>query len=89
MSYPATTGVVQRKLTDQPSEDVIFAVSEISGVDPLDFDQRLHDVIDPDALDDLTDWSGDVEVSVSFTFESCTVAIDGDGITVEARQGFD
>lgn len=89
MSSPATKGVVQQQLTGQPSEEVVLAVSKISNVDPLDFEECLHDVVDPDALDSLTEWSGDAEVGVSFTFESYTVTIEGDQLVVEDRQALD
>ena len=89
MSSPATKGVVQTQLTGQPSEDVILAVSELSNVDPLDFEECLHDVVDPDALDALTEWSSDAPVGVSFTFESYAVTIEGDRLVVEDRQTFD
>lgn len=61
-------------------------MSEISDVDPLDFEECLHDVVDPDALDSLTEWSGEAQVGVSFTFESYTVTIEGDRLVVEDRQ---
>ncbi len=63
-----------------------MAVSEISDVDPLDFEQCLHDVVDPDALDSLADWNDDAQVGVSFSFESYTVTIEGDQLVVEDRQ---
>lgn len=89
MSSPAEQGIIQQQLTGRPSEDVILAVSEISDVDPLDFEQRLHDVVDPDALDSLTDWSEDMQVGISFTFESYTVTIEGDQLVVEDRQAIE
>ena len=89
MSFPAPHGIVQRQLSGKPSEDVILAVSEISDVDPLDFEQRLHDVVDPDALDSLTEWNGAAQVGVSFTFESYTVTIEGDQLVVEDRQAIE
>ena len=85
MSSPATRGIIQQRLSGNPSEAVILAVSEISDVDPLDFEERLHDVVDPDALDALTEWSSDSRVGVSFTFESYTVTIEGDQLVVEDR----
>lgn len=89
MSSHATRGIIQRQLTGRPSEEVILAVSDLSDVDPLDFEQRLHDVVDPDALDKLTDWSGETQVGVSFTFESYTVTIEGDRLVVEDRQAIE
>ena len=89
MSSSVQSGILQRQLTGQPSEEVVLAVSEISDVDPLDFEQRLHDVVDPDALDDLAEWSDDVDVGVSFSFESYTVTIEGDQLVVDDRQAFE
>jgi|GEM_PF-2730281 len=86
MSSPATHGFVQQQLSNQPSEDVVMAVSRLSDVDPLDFEQCLHDVVDPDALDSLTEWGDDADVGVSFTFESYAVTVEGDQIVVEDRQ---
>lgn len=86
MSSPVTHGFVQQQLSNQPSEDVILAVSKLSDVDPLDFEQCLHDVVDPDALDRLADWGGDADVGVSFTFESYAVTVEGDQLVVEDRQ---
>ena len=85
MSSTSQQGIVQRQLSGRPSEEVICAVARISDVDPLDFEQCLNDVIDPDALDNLTDWSADTQVGISFTFESYTVTIDGDQLVVEDR----
>jgi hypothetical protein len=89
MTTPPSQGLVQRRLTGNPSEAVILAVSEISDVDPLEFEECLHDVVDPDALDKLTDWSADSRVGVSFTFESYTVTIEGDRLVVEDRQAIE
>lgn len=89
MSSPEARGIIQQQLTGQPSEQVILAVSEISDVDPLDFEECLHDVVDPDALDKLTDWSADAQVGVSFTFESYTVTIEGDRLVVEDREAYE
>lgn len=86
MSSPSPQGIIQQQLSGKPSEEVILAVSEISDVDPLDFEECLHDVVDPDALDSLTEWSGEAQVGVSFTFESYTVTIEGDRLVVEDRQ---
>ena len=89
MSTRAPQGIIQKQLSGQPSEEVILAVSEISDVDPLDFEQCLHDVVDPDALDKLSDWSAEAQVGVSFTFESYTVTIEGDRLVVEDRQAIE
>lgn len=66
-----------------------MAISEISDVDPLEFEQCLNDVVDPDALDGLADWTGDADVGLSFTFESYTITLDGDQLIVEDRSSID
>lgn len=67
---------VVRSVRDEPlSQVIVFAVGEAVGVDPLDLDERLYDVIDPDALDRLfTNGSGTVE----FTVAGCQVTVHGD-----------
>ena len=76
-------------MTGRPSEEVVLAVSELSDVDPLDFEQCLNDVVDPDALDGLTDWSDETQVGISFTFESYTVTLEGDQLVVEDRRAIE
>jgi len=89
MNSSAKHGLVHRQLTGKPSEEVVLAVSEVSDVDPLDFEQCLNDVIDPDALDNLTDWHDGTAVGLSFTFESYTITIEGDQLVVEDRAAGD
>lgn len=66
---------VVRKVRDKSlGQVVVFAVGEARGVDPVDLDDCLYDVIDPDALDSLfTGGSGTLE----FTFAGCQVAVHG------------
>lgn len=64
------------------SETVIRAVAAEQGVDPLEMDACLYDVIDPHALDAVFDHhTGDErredgERRLSFTFDGYRVAID-------------
>lgn len=41
--------------TEPPSVALITAVSECKGIEPTDLSPPLHDVVDPDALDNLFD----------------------------------
>lgn len=86
MSSPVEPNTVRRPLTSDPSEEVILALADIADVDPLEFDRRLSDAVDPDALDRLADWSDGGEVAVSFTFGSYAVTVDGSQVVVEDRE---
>ena len=60
---------------------------EEHGVDPLDIDERLYDVVDVEALERLAcqaEDSGKVDLSVSFRLAGCFVTVT-DGTTVRAR----
>ena len=89
MGSSSQEGIIHKRLNGPPSEETIFAVAEISNVDPIEFEQRLHDVVDPDALDALTDWTDDAPVGISFTFQSYTVSIEGDELVVEDRSAIE
>lgn len=71
-----------RKTSDAPSTAVIMAVAEARGVDPVDLDCRLADVVDPDALDRL--FSDDrlrasSTPELAFTLGHCSVTVHEDG----------
>lgn len=71
--YEATT-------SENVSETVVRALADAKGVDPMELDVRLYDVIDPDALDALFASDGVSESRrVSFTVGDCRVAVDGSG----------
>lgn len=40
---------------EPPSHAVVRSVATVEGVDPLDLDSTLYEVVDPDALDSLLD----------------------------------
>lgn len=59
-------------------EQVLDAVAKEEGCSPLEFDQTLYDVIDPDALNTvLRDSSPDV--AVTFSYQGYQVTVHGDG----------
>jgi hypothetical protein len=71
-----------------PSELVIEAIAAHAGVDPLDFDVPLGEVIDPDALDALFAPQFEEERRsgrVSFTYGSyeVTVVSEAAGVSVD------
>lgn len=52
-SAPQGTEAVTREVecSTNVSTDVVVAIAEKEGVDPAELDDRLHDWVDPDALD--------------------------------------
>jgi len=76
----AITGRV--RVRDGPttlSEDVVSAIAENEGVDPMDLDPPLFDAIDPDALDNLFNVkTADGRVTFSYDGSDVTVTSEGD-----------
>ena len=62
-----------------PSEAVIEAVAAVNGVRPIDLDEQLYDVVDPDALNDFVGSADDARCRVAFPMAGCTVVVDGGG----------
>lgn len=63
------------------SERVIDAVSEATGVGPLELDP-LYNVIDPDALNAIfspVNGPQPTDAELRFTMEGCEVLVEGDG----------
>lgn len=78
-------------MTRDPDDDlswhIVTAVAEERGVEPLDIDERLYDVIDVEALERIArqaEDSGEVDLSVSFRLAGCFVTVTN-GTTVRAR----
>jgi len=71
----------------QPSERVVESVAEAKGVDPVDLNPPLNDVVDLDALDALFSPVGGVPRSlgrVEFSYDGYVVVVEGNGsVTVE------
>ena len=62
------------------STAVVRAVADARGVDPVDIDVRLHDYVDPCALNCIFAANGDASsrnYRVSFTVADCHVYLDG------------
>lgn len=70
------------------STSVVQAVATALATDPLSLDERLYDVLDPDALDRLfaTDGRSDGPQSLSFELAGCAVTVHGDG-RIAVRRG--
>ena len=68
--------------------EVLGAVADRKGVDPVDLEPPLHDVVDPDALEALFADSihGTVRetVAAEFTYRGHRVLIDGGTVHVRA-----
>lgn len=66
--------------------DVVERITDLEGVDPLDLDTRLQDVIDVDALEVLTTGTPyhqpKPDLRVEFTYNGHTVNVDGSGRVV-------
>lgn len=69
------------------STSVVQAVATALGTDPLSLDERLYDVLDPDALDRL--FGGDCGAggprTLAFELAGCSVTVYGDGRIVVRR----
>lgn len=76
-----------RARTDSICTKVICAIAEAKGVDPLDLDPELVDVVDPDALERLFRYgtSGDTEGRVTFTMAGCEVVVRSTGSVTAAH----
>lgn len=75
----------QREKTENataPSTAVVNAIAEHKGIDPLELDRPLYDVINPDALDSLFSQStngGAVTGRLTFSYGKHTVHVTSDG----------
>lgn len=67
---------------------IVEAVAAARGVEPLELDDRLYDVIDPDAIAKLFSTGGrrgpPVRGRVSFTLDRCQVTVHDD-LSVDVR----
>lgn len=61
------------------SMEVIDAIAEHEGIEPVELDTPIYDVIDLDALDALTGNNPETtSIEVSFTYENYEVTVDND-----------
>lgn len=68
-----------RRSGDEVCAAVIEEVAATVGKPPLDLDQQLNDVVDPDALARLFDARDDSTGRVAFTFAGCRVEVTSGG----------
>lgn len=68
------------------SETVLRAIAEHEGVDLMDAEFTLYDVVDPSALDALFRFDREAETTVSFAIGDSSVFLRdvGDGVEVRA-----
>jgi len=70
---------------DSLTETIVLALSDVTGLDPLEL-PPLYDAVDVDALEQLFDRGGDVEVQ--FVVADCEVTVRGrDDVTVTPTSG--
>jgi hypothetical protein len=68
--------------------EIVERIAALEGIDPLDLEDRLYDVIDVDALAALTAGDRQSTSRVEFTYYGYTVAVDGTGsVSVDDRGG--
>lgn len=96
MDRISMTEAIQQSVRVEPEESVcsavITAVAAAKDVDPLDLDQRLNDVVDPDALDRIF---GETATGrrrsaghVAFVMEGCEVVVTASGrVTATVSEG--
>lgn len=72
--------------TESLTAEVLAAVADRKGVDPVDLEPPLHDVVDPDALEalfsDSIDGTAGENVSAEFTYRGYRVLVDGGTVHV-------
>lgn len=65
--------------TDDLDWEIVTAVADAKGVEPLELEERLYDVVDIDAIRDLfraSDGSSAIHGQVRFTLAQCEVRVD-------------
>lgn len=70
---------------EAPSEGVVESIADLEGRDPTALDQRLFNVVDPDALDIL--FRARPGGLVTFPFLGYRVCVHGDGRIVIDNDG--
>ncbi|WP_436908270.1 HalOD1 output domain-containing protein [Halosimplex marinum] len=75
-----------REPSGQISIDVIEAIADETGTDPLRMEPPLYEVVDTDALDAL--YESGAAATVEFEYDGHRVVVDGDGtVTVDGEGG--
>jgi hypothetical protein len=79
-------GTAVQEPSGQISIDVIEAIADETGTDPLRMDPPLYEVVDTDALDAL--YESGAAATVEFEYDGHSVTVDGDGsVTVDGAGG--
>lgn len=80
------SGVRSGQEPESLTAEVLAAVADREGVDPVDLEPPLHDVVDPDALEalftDSVDGAARENVSAEFTYRGHRVLVDGGTVHV-------
>lgn len=75
-----TTGADRVAVDEDLDWKIVTAVAEAKGVEPLELDERLHDVVDLDAVKQLfvgmPGQKATVEGHVTFALDGCKVVVD-------------
>ena len=71
-------GGPQGSTTKSTGDAVVEAIAEREGIDPVELDDCLYDVVDPDALEKLVTGTGRIH-RIEFTYLGYRVVVDGDG----------
>jgi len=87
MMASRTAGFVERADTGEITETIIALLADANGEDALDIEQRLYDILDPDALDRIfrdTDgqWRGAKAGRIEFSMCGCHVLVRDTGHVV-------
>lgn len=70
--------------------EIVERIADLEGVDPVDLDTPLNDVIDPDALEALTNGTGDrqspTNLRVRFSYAGYAITVAGGGtVSIDER----
>ena len=69
-------------LGDSLIHDIVTAVADARGIDPIEMDERLYEVVDPDALGHLfaerSDGTPRRGGQLTFRLADCEVTVDGE-----------
>lgn len=76
----AGAGQTRTDVSSEPIDcRIVEAVADAKGVEPLDLDDRLYDIVDPDAIAKLFDGAAQsgtpVHGEISFQLDDCTVTV--------------
>lgn len=86
MSVETTEVIEKASRANQLSETVINAVADAKGVETIELETRLYDIIDPDALENIfkekTDGTARTNGRIVFSMCGCEVIVYSDGQVV-------